>query len=114
MKKIIMIIGSVAAALLTMQSHAQISAANSALAQEAFSDNGCISCHDASSRVVGPSLQEIAKRYKGKKVVAEMAARIRNGSVGKWGGISQHPGYEPIDDHTARLIAAWILAGSPQ
>lgn len=113
MKKIILVVSALTAILLTPLSNAQISATNSALAQQAFSDNGCASCHESASRVVGPSLQEIAKRYKGKKVVAEVAARIRNGSLGRWGDIP-HPVYEAMDEKTAGLIAAWILAGSPQ
>ena len=122
MKKITIIVSVVAAALFTTLSHGQVSdkksatksAANNALGKEAFSSIGCASCHDATSRVVGPSLHEIAQRYKGKKVVAEIAARIRNGSDGRWGELSHHPAYEGVDEKTARLMAAWILAGSPQ
>ena len=113
MKKIILVVSALIALLLTPLSNAQISATNSALAKQAFADNGCASCHESASRIVGPSLQEIAKRYKGKKVVAEVAARIRNGSLGRWGDIP-HPVYEAIDEKTAGLIAAWILAGPPQ
>ena len=114
MKKIMIIVSALIATLFTTLSYAQLTAADSILAQEAFSGNGCVGCHDAANRVVGPSLQEIAQRYKGKKIAAEMATRIRNGSVGRWGDLSQHPAYEAINEKTARLIATWILAGSPQ
>jgi predicted CXXCH cytochrome family protein len=35
----------------------------------------CANCHDASLRGVGPALKEIAARYKGKKVSAEVAKK---------------------------------------
>ena len=109
-----MIVSSVAVAAFTVPfAHAELSAANIERAKEAFDVNTCMSCHDSTSRIVGPSLEEISKRYKGKKVEAELAARIRNGSAGRWGDIP-HPVYTALDENTARLIAAWILAGTPK
>lgn len=81
-------------------------------AQSAFSAYGCTSCHDASSRIVGPSLKEIAARYKGKKVSAEVAKRIIEGSEGRWGTMP-HPSNAALDRADAALLARWILAGAP-
>ena len=113
MKKIMITASAVASVLLANISHAQISAENIALAKEAFAVNTCVSCHDATSRVVGPSMKELSKRYKGKKIETELAARIRNGTSGRWGDVP-HPAYEAMDEKTSRLIAAWIIAGAPQ
>ena len=99
---------------------AQIKAADVTAAQSAFSANGCASCHDASSRIVGPALKEIAARYKdknrgknkSKKVSAEVAKRIIEGSEGRWGDMT-HPSYAALDPADAALLARWILAGAP-
>jgi cytochrome c len=62
-------------------------------------------------RLVGPSLKEIAARYKGKKVSSEVAKRIIQGSEGRWGDMA-HPSNAALDPADAALIARWILAGA--
>ena len=91
---------------------AQMKAADLTAAQAAFSANGCNNCHDASTRLVGPALKEIAARYKGKKVSAEVAKRITEGSEGRWGDMA-HPSNAALDPADAALLARWILAGAP-
>lgn len=90
---------------------AQMKPADVTAAQSAFSGNGCTNCHDASTRLVGPSLKEIAARYKGKKVSSEVAKRIIQGSEGRWGDMA-HPSNAALDPADAALIARWILAGA--
>ncbi len=92
--------------------HAQLPAAEIEAAQTSFSTHSCSGCHDAAMRVVGPGLQEITQRYKGKKVQAELAVRIRLGSEGRWGS-TPHPAYEAMTSKEATLLAKWILAGAP-
>ena len=77
--------------------------------QQLFENNACSSCHDATTRTVGPALSEIAGRYKGKKVVAELAGRIRSGSQGRWGDMP-HPAYEALTPQESSLLAQWILS----
>jgi cytochrome c len=91
---------------------AQMKSADVAAAKSAFSGNGCANCHDASLQGVGPALKEIAARYKGKKVSAEVAKRIAEGSEGRWGQMA-HPPYAGLDSSEAALLARWILAGAP-
>lgn len=98
--------------MLASATHAQMKAADIAAAQAAFSANACNGCHDASARIVGPALKEIADRYKGKKVTAEVAKRIIEGSEGRWGGIA-HPSNATLAPDDAKLLARWILAGAP-
>lgn len=81
-------------------------------AQSAFMNNGCSGCHSATDTLVGPSLQDIAKRYKGDKEQAEVAHRIRTGSSGRWGD-GMHPANESIEPDDAKLLAKWILNGAP-
>jgi cytochrome c len=78
-----------------------------------FADNGCSGCHDFASKLVGPSWQEVAQRYKGKKVTAKITNVIRSGGQGKWGDVP-HPANEGIEKQNATLLAKWILSGAPQ
>ena len=78
-----MTVGLMLMAAATM-AHAKMGADEIAAAQGAFNSNGCSGCHMATESVVGPALSEIAKRYRGKKVEAEIAGRIRTGSTGRW------------------------------
>lgn len=79
----------------------------------AFDASSCGSCHHASATTIGPSLKEIARRYHGKPVAAELAQRIRAGSAGRWGEVP-HPAYEGMDASDALLMATWILGGAPR
>ncbi len=88
-----------------------VAAADNRAGGIAFDNNSCGSCHAASTSTIGPSLKDIAKRYKGKPVAAELAQRIRAGSEGRWGGPA-HPAYEGLDPADALLIATWILGGA--
>lgn len=82
-------------------------------ARALFTNNGCASCHDISERSSGPSMRDIAKRYQGKKVNAEMAQRIREGSIGRWGDAEAHPPIGVLEPREARLLADWILNAAP-
>lgn len=97
---------------LPLAAQAQMKAADIASAQTTFSANGCVYCHDTNSRMVGPALKEIAARYKGKKVTAELAKRIVEGSEGRWGE-TPHPSNSALEPADATLLARWILAGAP-
>ncbi len=81
-------------------------------ARAAFDTYGCASCHQPAEKLVGPSLKDIAKRYKGKKAGGEIANRIREGSEGRWGDMP-HPANAALEPADAELLAGWILSGAP-
>ncbi len=81
-------------------------------AQALFAGSGCTACHAKADTMVGPALQAIAKRYKGKKVEADIASRIREGSTGRWGD-GMHPANGAMEPGDAKLLAKWILNGAP-
>ena len=87
-------------------------ALDKAKARAVFDNNGCASCHQPAEKLVGPSLKDIAKRYKGKKVATEVATRIREGSAGRWGDMP-HPASDLLAPADAELLAGWILSGAP-
>jgi cytochrome c len=51
-----------------------------ALGQEVLRARGCINCHDADKRKVGPSFRDIGAKYKGdKSKVSDIVARMKEG-----------------------------------
>jgi len=90
----------------------QMKAVDIAAAKAAFSAHSCGGCHEVSTYIVGPSIKEMAARYKGKKAEAAVAQRIRAGSQDRWGGIP-HPAFAALNTQDATLLAKWILAGGP-
>ena len=99
------------ALLIAPMAAAQMSSADLYAARSSFHSSGCSSCHAAADSAAGPSLKAIAKRYKGKAVVAELADRIRSGSQGRWGDLP-HPAIDYLSQSEAVLMAKWILGGA--
>ena len=68
--------------LLTLAASAALAMSGAALAQKAedlMKTNGCMNCHDVSTKKVGPAFKDIAAKYKGKadaekNLVAELKA----------------------------------------
>ena len=55
-------------------------ASGGALGQEILRARGCVNCHDAEKRKVGPSLRDIGAKYKGDKSRApEIVAKMNEG-----------------------------------
>ncbi len=74
--------------------------------------NACMACHGVDKKVVGPSYQDVAKKYAGQKdAVATLAKSIKAGGSGKWGPIPM-PAQAALSDADANTLAAWILAGA--
>lgn len=74
--------------------------------------NACMACHGVAKKVVGPSYQDVAKKYAGQKdAVATLAKSIKAGGAGKWGPVPM-PAQAALSDADAATLAAWILAGA--
>lgn len=97
-----------AAAALVLAAASLPAAANLALAQK----NACIACHAVDKKLVGPSYQDVAKKYAGQKdAAATLAASIRKGGSGKWGPVPM-PAQPALSDADVNTLAAWILGGA--
>jgi len=82
--------------------------ASQALAQK----HNCLACHAADKKVVGPSYQDVVKKYAGQKdAEATLAASIRKGSTGKYGPVPMPPNTTPSDDEV-KTLAKWVLGGA--
>jgi cytochrome c len=82
-----------------------------ALADQALAaSKNCLSCHTIDKKVVGPSYQEVAIRYRGDKTaLARLAVKVKEGGGGVW-GVVKMPSNPQITEAEARKLVAWILA----
>ncbi len=72
-------------------------------------DSGCLNCHSVDTKLVGPSLKDIAAKYAGQDGAADMlAGKIKNGSNGVWGAIPMPPNAN-VSDENAKVLADFIL-----
>ena len=83
-----------------------IAAADEALAKK----SACMSCHQVAKKVVGPSYNDIAKKYKGDaKAVDHLVTVIKKGGKGVWGPVPMPP-HPQVSDDNAKKLANWILS----
>ena len=74
--------------------------------------NACMACHAVDKKLVGPSYQDVAKKYAGQKdAAATLAKSIKAGGSGKWGHVPM-PAQAALSDADALTLAQWILAGA--
>ena len=82
---------------------ALIAAPGVANAQEALAkSSGCLNCHDATAKKMGPAFKEIAAKYKGK---ADAEATLQT----KLTGAKGHPAVKASADDVKALVK-WVLA----
>lgn len=75
--------------------------------------NACMGCHAVDRKLVGPSFQQIAARYKGDSAApGKLQLKVRNGGSGVWGMIPM-PSHPAMSDKDIHAVVAWVLAGAP-
>lgn len=80
--------------------------ANQALAQK----SGCLACHAVDRKIIGPSYQDVAKKYKGQDVEAKLVDKIKKGGSGVWGPMPM-PAHSPqVKDEDIKTLVKWVLA----
>jgi cytochrome c len=74
--------------------------------------NACMSCHAVAKKLVGPSYNDVAKKYAGQKdAAATLAQSIKAGGAGKWGPVPM-PSQPGLSEADALTLANWVLAGA--
>jgi len=74
--------------------------------------SNCMACHAVDKKVVGPSYQDVAKKYTAQKdAEAQLVAKVKGGGKGVWGEIPMPPNVTVKDDDI-RTLVKWILAGA--
>jgi cytochrome c len=72
--------------------------------------SGCLACHAVDKKVVGPSYQEVAAKYRGDKAAqAKLEKKVKEGGVGVWGQIPMPPNTQVKDEDIKKLVA-WVLS----
>lgn len=74
--------------------------------------NACMACHAVEKKLVGPSYQDVAKKYAVQNdAEASLIASIKKGGSGKWGPIPM-PAQTALSDADIKTLAAWVLGGA--
>lgn len=69
--------------------------------------HACSACHGVDSKRIGPSFQDISKKYASHDdAVGYLVQKIRAGGAGVWGAVAMPP--QSIAEADARTIAHWI------
>jgi cytochrome c len=90
------------------QGHQQADAAT--VAKSLMEANGCKACHSYDVKVVGPSLNDIAARYKNdKNGLKYLTNKIKNGGSGVWGEINM-PSFATLSDEDRNALATYVLS----
>jgi cytochrome c len=80
--------------------------------EEMATKAGCMMCHGVDKKLVGPSLKDVAAKYKGDPAApAKLAASVRAGSKDVWGPAPMMAiDASKISDADLDAVIAWILA----
>jgi cytochrome c len=88
-------------------------AVSSANAMAIARGNACMGCHAVDRKLVGPSFQQVAEKYKGDaQAPAKLALKVKKGGAGVWGSIPM-PSHPAMSDADVKTVVAWVLAGAP-
>jgi cytochrome c len=88
-----------------------LASAGNALASEALAKKyNCFTCHAIDKKVIGPSYQEVAAKYKGDPgAEAKLVAKVKNGGAGTWGQIPMPPNAS-VPDADIKALVKWVLS----
>jgi len=88
-------------------------AADAPPGQRIANANACMGCHAVDRKLVGPSFQQIAAKYKGDaQAPAKLSRKVKDGGAGVWGMIPM-PAHQSMSDADIRTVVDWVLAGAP-
>ena len=72
----------------------------------------CFSCHASKSKLIGPSLEMIAKKYqRTESSIERLTKNVINGSTGTWGNIAM-PAHKALQADDVRQMVKWILSNA--
>ena len=72
--------------------------------------NDCLSCHQFTTKNIGPAYSDVAKKYHGDNTaVAHLVKKIREGGSGVWGSATM-PAHPSLSETQTHAIVAYILS----
>lgn len=76
-----------------------------------FKNENCSACHAANTKLVGPSIADISKKYDGQGGALEkLMAKVKAGGSGVWGSIPMPPQTQ-LSDEDRKILVSWVLSG---
>jgi cytochrome c len=76
--------------------------------QELAKSKGCLGCHSINTKTLGPSYQDIAKKYAGDKTAEDkLVQKVLRGGSGVWGAVPMPGGM--ANETEAKTLVKWIL-----
>lgn len=76
-----------------------------------FKKSNCAACHAVASKSVGPSMKDVAAKYKDDKdAQAKMEVKVRNGGKGSFGGMPMPPTPQSVSDESIKTLVKWVLS----
>ena len=83
-------------------------------AQLIAKQNACLGCHAINKKIVGPSFQSVAEKYKNDPgAQAFLKNKIAKGGSGSWGVVPM-PANTKLSDADLSALTVWILRGAPK
>lgn len=71
--------------------------------------DGCSACHAVDKKILGPSYQDVAAKYKGDKdALAKLTQKVKAGGSGTWGAVPMPPNAQ-VSDADIKALVSWIL-----
>jgi len=78
--------------------------------EDLLKKSGCTACHAIDKRVIGPSYQEVAAKYKGDaSAPAKLQEKVKKGGSGVWGQVPMPPNTQ-VSDADIKTLVTYILA----
>ena len=75
--------------------------------------NACLGCHATNKKIVGPSFQAVAEKYKNdSNAQAFLKNKIVKGGSGSWGVVPM-PANTKLNEADLSTLTSWILRGAP-
>jgi cytochrome c len=72
--------------------------------------SGCLNCHEVDKKLVGPSYQDVAAKYKGdKNAQAMLIDKVKKGGSGVWGPTPMPPNVL-VSDADVKTLVEWVLS----
>lgn len=73
--------------------------------------SNCFSCHAIDRKVVGPSFEDVAKRYagQGEKTLKMLVHKVKVGGAGHWGKVPMAP-HPTLSNADITTMVKWILS----
>lgn len=76
-----------------------------------FKKSGCTSCHKVDGKSMGPSMKDVAAKYKDDKdAQAKLETKVRNGGKGSFGTMAMMATPKSVSDESIKTVVAWTLS----